>query len=394
MARKTRALPKTPQKRGCANVLVPRDDVLDAAGRVPKGCRFVKGGDVMCTPAMAEKAGVIAVKREKQVRRRSKTSSKKKASSKKTSRRYCYNPDSPHPFLKKKVKGRKKLKKDCKKDPETEKICCPRSVAPKRRKGSKGQQRLPGVNGVDEANPIVGHIPFIDATPPRTTPPGPGLALLDDGDLDLPQSTDLALLDESTQLEPLPADVVMPEPEHLSEFGDFAMMYLGGTVVVGAGLWGTYELIDRIEWFDDKPAARAGAFIGAGAIPALTLWASADTLSKNYASEIRTFAAAWGIAISAVGVLGLIRSVFEQQAKDTDDPEQRSSLEDIADSIPWYPPQPDVPTDGGDDGGGTGGDGDDGEIVTDTGGEGGEGDDAGPGTSGYPYPYPGRRRFR
>ncbi|MGE3632242.1 MAG: hypothetical protein AB7P00_20250, partial [Sandaracinaceae bacterium] len=169
--------------------------------------------------------------------------------------------------------------------------------------------------------------------------------------------------------------------EHLREFGDFAAMYLGGTVLAGAGLWATYEVLDRIEYFDDKPVARAGAYIGAGAIPALAIWALAD---GEYANEIRSFAAAYGITVSAVGLLGLFRSLLEQQASSTDDAEQRKSLSDLADSIPWYPPQPDEPTDTTSGGAGS-------DIVTDTGaGEGG----ASPGTSSpYPYPHP-RYRVR
>ncbi|MGE0789749.1 MAG: hypothetical protein AB7S26_29015 [Sandaracinaceae bacterium] len=405
MAR-TRVLPKTPNKRGCADVLVARERVLDDAGHVPKGCRFIKGGKVMCTPAVAERVGVIEVKRGQAPP--SSAPATRKTRRKVPERTHCYSADSPHPFLKQKVKGRRKLKKGCKKDPKTGKICCTHRVSPKaakaksasastpktapsaerRRRGRSQRKRARAVDGLSAweawrggaSQAALNDVPFL-AREERRSAPGAGLALMDDGALELP-SVELALMDDSAEFEPLPDGVMMPRrEEHLREFGDFAAMYLGGTVLAGAGLWATYEVLDRIEYFDDKPVARAGAYIGAGAIPALAIWALAD---GEYANEIRSFAAAYGITVSAVGLLGLFRSLLEQQASSTDDAEQRKSLSDLADSIPWYPPQPDEPTDT--TGGGAGSD-----IVTDTGaGEGG----ASPGTSSpYPYPHP-RYRVR
>lgn len=361
--RKTRTLSnKKKSKRGCANVPVPREDVL-VAGRVPKGCRFDKGGGVLCTPAMAEKAGVIAVEQAKQVPRQSKSSKK-----------WCYSESSPHPYLKKRAKnGRKRLKKGCSKDKETGKVCCDRRVSPRRKKA---------VDGVDvEQVSDLGRLGFelpgggLGDAMPQLAPSGRvGLAMLNDGVLDLPE-TDLAMLDESDVGDLLPPSEALPRPDdHMDSFGDFALMYLGGTLAASAGLLATHEVIDRVEYFDDKPLARAGAYMGAGAVPALGMWWLAD--GSEYADEIRTLAAAYGIAVSSVGLLNLIRSLLERQAAKTDDLEQREMFEDAAARVPTFGPPPvDDPTD-------------DGEIVTDA------SDTEEPGTSGpYPYPHP-RSRFR
>ncbi|MFK7990892.1 MAG: hypothetical protein AB8I08_33035 [Sandaracinaceae bacterium] len=412
---KTRALPKTRQRRGCSNVLVPRGDVL-VNGKVPRGCRFITGGDVMCTPAVAEKVGVIAVKRQKTVRRRTtkatskKTPAKKKAASKEKGK-YCYGAKSLHPYLKASLKKgkRKKLKKGCAKDKKTGKVCCDKSVAPKRRKPV--QQSLPAVAGLPAVAEL--HVASGLAEAHRYVDPfepGPALALLDDGDLELADTSELALLDESTdlmELDALPSGVPIPKDEaFLDDGAEFALMYLGGTLATGLGLWGTYEAIDYFDYFDDKPLARSAAFMGAGAIGATATWALAK---GKHANHIRGFGAAWGIAFGAVGLLGLAKTGVEYWADNTEDEDFRKNLRGSVDSLPtWHQDTVDAlddPSDGAGSGtngtngtdGTSGTDGasddpdtgdDDGEVVTDG------GDDTDPGTaSPYPYPHP-RARFR
>ena len=99
-------LPDRQQKRGCATVPVPREDVL-VDGRVPKGCRFHpdKGnGTVLCTPTVAQKVGVLDVERKKPVPKPGEMSKRK----------YCYTAESPHPYRK---DG--ELKQGCEVDEET-----------------------------------------------------------------------------------------------------------------------------------------------------------------------------------------------------------------------------------------------------------------------------------
>jgi len=393
MARKTRALApkKNAQKRGCANVPVPRDEVL-VSGRVPKGCRFETGGRVLCTPAVAEKHGVIEVARKKQVPRGEgkKTASKKKtakkASPKKASpkkKEYCYSPNSKLPYLKDSLEEgkRKKLKKGCKKDPETGKICCNRSWGKKRKKAVDGLDGLArfGAKSLGEAG--VALAPAQAAMLPHRTAAPMSLALLDDGQLDLPDDTALAMLDESDDFDLAPPSEALPmrrTPVHLREPMDFALTYFGGTVLAAAGIAATYEMIDRMEFYDDKPVGRAAVFVGVGAVPAVAAWWLAE--GRESADTIRTVATAWGISLTAIGVLGLIRELLLKQAGDTEDPEDRKSYEDAASHVPFYPRH-----EHDDDSTGEPSGGDDGEIVTDA------EDDAG--TSG-PYPYPGGRHFR
>jgi len=386
--KKTRALrPKQQQKRGCANVPVPREEVLES-GRVPKGCRFETGGGVLCTPAVAERAGVITVERHKDVpRKKKRSSSKKKSASKKASskRTYCYSPNSKLPYLKASLdKGKPKLKKGCKEDPETGKICCDRSWGKRRKK-----KAVNGLDGLRDFGRSLGDAGAAVAPPTaRSSAAGGGapmsLALLDDGQLELPDESALAMLDESTAIDRYPPAQVLPRSaEHMGEPMDFALAYFGGTVLSAAGIALTYEAIDRMEWFDDKPVGRAAAFVGVGAVPAVAAWWLAE--GQESADTIRSMAAAWGISLTAIGVLGLIRELLLGEARDTDDPEDRKAYEDAASHIPFYARHSHDDDDvigGGDDEEPI----DDGEIVTDAGG-----DD--PGTSG-PYPYPGGRFFR
>lgn len=411
---KTRALrPKSPQKRGCANVPVPRDEVLES-GRVPKGCRFERGGGVLCTPAVAEKHGVIEVARKKaapapstqRASSRSKAASKKKASksaSKKSERSYCYSPNSKLPYLKSSLEEgkRPKLKKGCKKDPETGKICCDRPWGKRRKKAAvNGLEGLSlerfGAGSFDGSRRGGGRGPAglgdagltprprpATSSPPRRPSPRMSLALLDDGSLDAPDSAALALLDESDDFDFAPPSEAMPRrprPQHLREPGDFALTYFGASALAAAGVAVTYEAIDRLEYFDDKPVGRAVTFLGVGAVPAAAAWWLAE--GRESADTIRTVAAAWGVTFTAIGLLGLIRELLLKQAGETSDPEDAKSLEDYASHIPFYPPHEHEDAPPSDDLG-TGGEGD--EIVT------GGGDD--PGTAG-PYPYPGGRHFR
>ena len=395
---KTRALrPKTAQKRGCANVPVPREEVL-VSGRVPKGCRFDTGGAVLCTPAVAEKHGVIEVERKKQITRRKKAASKaapKKGSAKKKTakkkRTYCYSPDSKLPFLKASLEEgkRKKMKKGCKKDPETGKICCDRAWGKRRKKKA--------VNGLDGLSlEHFGESSLGDAgvalsptrstsTPARRPAYQPSramsLALLDDGKLDAPDDTALAMLDESDDFDFAPPSEALPRrsrPQHLREPGDFALTYFGASVLAATGVALTYEAIDRMEFYDDKPVGRAAMFVGVGAVPAVAAWWLAE--GRDSADTIRTVATTWGVTFTAIGLLGLVRELLLKQAGQTDDPEDRKELEDYAEHIPFYARHEHEDGDDNSSAVDERDDGDD-EIVTDA------SDDSG--TSG-PYPYPGR----
>ena len=169
---KTRALrPKKSQKRGCANVPVPREEVL-VAGKVPKGCRFETGGGVLCTPAVAEKHGVIEVERKKAVARKKaapkkKSAAKTKASGKKK-RTYCYSENSKLPYLKDSLKEgkRKKLKKGCKKDPRRA-----RSVATA--PGASGARRRPSTASTACRWTWGASVPAVLATRASRSPPRP-----------------------------------------------------------------------------------------------------------------------------------------------------------------------------------------------------------------------------
>jgi len=393
---KTRALrPKKSQKRGCANVPVPREEVL-VAGKVPKGCRFETGGGVLCTPAVAEKHGVIEVERKKAVARKKaapkkKSAAKTKASGKKK-RTYCYSENSKLPYLKDSLKEgkRKKLKKGCKKDPETGKICCDRPWGKRRKKKAvNGLDGLPldlgrfGARSLGDAG-IALAPSTARATVRAQRRPSPmlSLALLDDGELDAPDETALAMLDASEDFDFDPPAEALPRrgpppQDHLRHPGDFALTWFGASALAATGVALTYEAIDRIEFYDDKPVGRAATFVGVGAVPAFAAWWLAE--GSQSANTIRTVAMTWGVTFTAIGVLGLIRELLLKQAGETEDPEDRKGLEDIADNFPFYPPQADddLPEEEDVD--------DDGEIVTDA------GDDTG--TSG-PYPYPGGRPFR
>lgn len=392
---KTRALrPKKKQKRGCANVPVPREEVL-VAGKVPKGCRFETGGGVLCTPAVAEKHGVIEVERKKAVARKkapkSKSAAKKTADKKK--RKYCYSENSKLPYLKASLKEgkRPKLKKGCKKDPETGKICCDRPWGKRRKKAVNGLDGLSlenfGRRGLGDAAIAVAPSSSSLRAParqPRRSSPALSLALLDDSELDAPDETALAMLDASDDFDFDPPAEALPRrgpppQDHLRHPGDFALTWFGASALAATGVALTYEAIDRIEAYDDAPVGRAATFVGVGAVPAFVAWwLSEESQSGN---TIRTVAATWGVTFTAIGVLGLIRELILKQAGDTEDPEDRKDLEDFAEHIPFYarhehdddPPPDEDDVD------------DDGEIVTDA------GDD--PGTSG-PYPYPGGRPFR
>lgn len=387
---KTRALrPKTKQKRGCANIPVPREEVL-VSGKVPKGCRFGKGGDVFCTPSVAEEHGIVEAKVVKKPKRRKKTAAKKtsKKTDSKKKRKYCYSPDSKHPYLAESLKPgkRKKMKKGCKKDPETGKICCDRAWGKRRKKKA--------VNGLDGlALEHFGARSLGDAgislAPARSTPLSPrrpsstmALALLDDGELDIPDDAALAMLDESDDFDLAPPSEAMPRrsrPQHMRDPVHFTLTYFGASVLSAAGVALTYEAIDRMEFYDDKPVGRAATFIGVGAVPAFAAWWLAE--GRASADTIRTVAATWGVTFTAIGLLGLARELLLKWAENTDDPEDRKDREDWASHVPFYDRHEhddDEPT--------TEDDTDDGEIVTD-------GDDDDPGTSG-PYPYPGGRNFR
>lgn len=420
-------LPDRQQKRGCATVPVPREDVL-VDGRVPKGCRFHpdKGnGTVLCTPKVAQKVGVLDVERKKPVPKPGEMSKRK----------YCYTTESPHPYRK---DG--ELKQGCEVDEETGKVCCDRSYFRKKASGTKkaaktarkapakkasakkksakkapakkapakkasskkapaptpapkkkapakksskkktsrksgGQQSLFGVPGLAlDLRAFDAMRPLADAA---VMAPGGALALLDDGvgaPLVHEDPRALAIADDMILRPELPADITAPEA-HLQSFGDMALTLTLGTALAAGGIAATYEIVDRLDYFDDKPVARAGVFVGAGLVPAgLAWWLSQDS---EYGAEIRTLAAAWGISLSAFGVLGLIRTLMEKAAEDTEDPDEAKQWRDAASHVPWAEPHehgdaepaPDdeEPVD------------DEDEVSTDATDE--------PGTSGMPYPH-------